>query len=437
MEATRSFTNADDARLISLIQSAKSRLVFAAPGVSTAVGKALAEVVHLLLPRKQVVIILDVDPEICRLGYGTIEGLELVQQALVSHQLRLQSADGLRVGLLISDDQTLIYSPTPLLVEAGSTAPTKPNAIILQPNAAEAIAAACGVGTGADAAAHQEMGLEFVDQKKLNEVKADLKENPPKQFNLARLERVFNYELQFVEFKVEGYRLGRKILPLDAEWLGLSDRELKNRFHNTFRLFDDDSPLTVTIPALDENGNAVKDKTEKLSEKTLTDQSNALRKELIPLGAYGSVILKRKRADFEKHVAVFRKRVDAYRDKINTLVDKEIAEVKKKLVDDLTPGLVQKPPKSWLDHTFDGKLDEERIKQLLGEGIDRALVQIRKDFSPAVTLVFKDVTYTTIVHDPEFRKKLEAHFGVEDVKRLFREWDSARGDDPGAAAVKG
>ncbi len=425
MESPRSFTNADDQRLIALIQSARQRLVVAAPGISTPVGKALAQVIDSLLAPSQLVVILDVDPEVCRLGFGTIEGLEAVQRALAARQLQLQSADGLRIGLLISDDQTLIYSPTPLLIEAGSTAPTKPNAILLQPDAAEALVSACGAGAGGDAA-QQEMGLEFVNQQRLNAVKADLKDNPPKQFNLARLERVFNYELQFVEFKVEGYRLGRKILPLDAEWLGLSDRELKDRFRNTFRLFDNDAPLIVELPLHDAQGQPVKNKTEKVSEKTLTDDANSLRKDLIPLGSYGSVILKRKRPDFEKRVEAFRLRVEAYRDKIHELIDQEIAEVRGKLVDDLTPGLVQKPPKAWLDRTLDGKLDEKRIRNLLSDGVDHALTQIRKEFSPVVSLVFKDVTYTTIVHDPDFRKKLEAHFGSDDVKRLFHEWESAR-----------
>lgn len=428
MNSPRSFTNADDERLISLINTARNRLVFAAPGISLSVGKALAQVIDSLVAPKQLVVILDVDPEVCRLGYGTIEGLEIVQRALENRQLRLQSAEGLRVGLLISDDQTLIYSPTPLLIEAGSTAPTKPNAIMLQANT-EVIAAACGAS--GENAAEQELGLEFVDIKKLNEVKADLQENPPKQFNLARLERVFSYDLQFVEFKVEDYRLGTKTLPLDAEWLGLSDRELKDRFHNNFRLFDQKEPLTATIPAIDAEGKIIKDKTEKISEKILSDHASELRKELIPLGAYGSAILKRKATEFEKRVSIFRKRVDAYREKINEMIDDEIATIRRKLIDDLTPGLVQRPPKAWLDRTINGQIDEKRIRELLGEGVDRALAQVRRDFDPVVTLVFKNVTYDTIVKDPEFRKKLEAHFTPEDVKRLFREWDSARGSNAG------
>ncbi len=39
-----------------------------------------------------------------------------------------------------------------------------------------------------------------------------------------------------------------------AEWLGLSDRELKNRFRNTFRFFDNDAPLIVELPLHDAQG---------------------------------------------------------------------------------------------------------------------------------------------------------------------------------------
>ena len=172
--AGEELTYGADDRLITMVRAARTRLVFATPGVSVVLGKALAEVINSPDAPKQLSVVLDVDAEVCRLGYGTIEGLEAVQRALQSRKRGLQSANGLRIGLLISDDQTLIFSPTPLLIEAGSTAPAKPSAILLQPNPADSLAAACG---GSDHSEANEVGLDFVSETRLAEVKADLKES--------------------------------------------------------------------------------------------------------------------------------------------------------------------------------------------------------------------------------------------------------------------
>src|SRR5207249_4349523 len=77
-------------------------------------------------------VILDVDSEICRLGYGTMAGLKALQLAAAEAKTLVCHQPGVRVGVLICDDATLIYSPTPLLIEAGSTQPDQPNGVQLQ-----------------------------------------------------------------------------------------------------------------------------------------------------------------------------------------------------------------------------------------------------------------------------------------------------------------
>ncbi len=54
--------------------------------------------------------------------------------------LRCQS--GVRIGLVISDDTTLVYSPVPQLIEAGSNSVEKPNAIMFSGAATERLATA-------------------------------------------------------------------------------------------------------------------------------------------------------------------------------------------------------------------------------------------------------------------------------------------------------
>lgn len=73
------FCAVDDATLIGLIQEARKRIVFIAPGVhasvATALGQRFTEIDGL-----DVTVVLDPDEEVCRNGYGDIKGLELVHE---------------------------------------------------------------------------------------------------------------------------------------------------------------------------------------------------------------------------------------------------------------------------------------------------------------------------------------------------------------------
>ncbi len=127
------FTSVDDAVLKSNIERARRRLVFIAPGVRGPVADALVNAMAVV-PKEAIHFVLDVDPEVCRLGYGDKDyrAMETLQAAAAHHGLTINHHPGIRIGLLIVDDTTLIYSPTPLLIEAESKQPEKPNAIVLQ-----------------------------------------------------------------------------------------------------------------------------------------------------------------------------------------------------------------------------------------------------------------------------------------------------------------
>ena len=78
MPEERTFTVATDEALANLIQQARQRIVFIAPGISEAVAKALGA----RLKEEgdlSITAILDADPEVCRLGLGSLEGLTLLK----------------------------------------------------------------------------------------------------------------------------------------------------------------------------------------------------------------------------------------------------------------------------------------------------------------------------------------------------------------------
>ena len=109
----------------------------------------------------------------------------------------------LRIGVIVTDESTSIYSPTPLLIEAGGLPGEKPNAIrldtpILSPEG--------GVIPHLANINVEPKPLTDTDVQKTSE---DLKANPPMKFDVARKARVFNARIDFVEFELRGVLISR------------------------------------------------------------------------------------------------------------------------------------------------------------------------------------------------------------------------------------
>jgi hypothetical protein len=97
---------------------------------------------------------LDHDPEVYRLGFGTEAALDRLRSAAEQNLFDLRVQYGVRIGVVIADDLTMIFAPVPLLIEAGSTSVEKPNAIIFSRGEADRLAEAAGAGP-ADTAANR------------------------------------------------------------------------------------------------------------------------------------------------------------------------------------------------------------------------------------------------------------------------------------------
>jgi hypothetical protein len=432
MTTERTFTNADDERLSALVTAAEDVLIYVAPGVSDALSEALAAAIQRPNRPRRLSIVMDVDPEVCRLGFGTFNGLKKVKAALTGCGLELKQQRGLRIGLLIADSTFLCFSPTPLLIEAKSDVPEKPNAILLEvPGAAEKIQ--CAVADADPSAlppSDVSIGRDSVNESELLATEKDLIENPPKQFDLARIERVFSYALQFVEFKVLNYMLSSKNVHLEPEWLGLDDRELTRRITNQFKLFDRKEAFTIKIPSIDDEGKVIRGGngrilSEKITERDITRMARRLREFLVPVGDYGNVIAKKRVSDFEQEVEVFRKKVAFYKRGTNREISKKVEDIKKRLIQELAPGLLETPPRLWLRSTLDGKLTSDQINKRLSDALDGVFKGIGDSFDPKVLIVYKDVTYTTI-QDPGFKAKLEKFYGKDSITKLLDEYNAAR-----------
>jgi hypothetical protein len=157
----RTFTSVNDEVLIQAMKAARRKLVYVAPGITARVAQALVQQCkeHNTVSG---IVILDIDPEVYRLGYGEIAGLEQLQQCADNSGFVVRHQPGVRIGLLISDENILIYSPTPLLIEAGSQQPEKPNAIVLKDISLAQIECACG-SADASLQASSEIGITPVE----------------------------------------------------------------------------------------------------------------------------------------------------------------------------------------------------------------------------------------------------------------------------------
>lgn len=422
---SRTFTSVDDEVLTRHIAQAQQRLVFIAPGLRMGVAAAIVKAMAVL-PPDAIHLVLDVDGEVCRLGYADADlaGLEYLRQAATQHGLTINNHPGIRIGLLISDDATLIYSPTPQLIEAGSKQPDKPNGIFLQNELPRQLADACAVGQ--DRHATLEVGRDPIDSRKVQEVKRDLQARPPKEFNVARVERVFNSMLHYVEFRIEDYKLTSRSLLLSPELFGVRNAEVISRLTNRYHLFSEIDALTVEIPGIGPDGQpdpaAPK---EKFGPLSIDSERNRIKKRfIIQAGKFGLLILRRHVGEFEKAIGVLEAKIAAYREAVRALLRKRTDEIVAELLNALADQLRKEPPDHWRSRFLGKELSSSDVRRLFEADVQNELDRVRTDFEPKVFKAYKDVTYETF-KAPEFRQILDENFGTDAINRVFSEHDAA------------
>lgn len=438
MEEAKTFQAVNDDVLVDLIDQVHERLVFIAPGVRKKVAEAICGAVERLGDAGNVSVILDVSEEVCRMGFGDIEGLRILQQ----NQLicgRLSAQEGVRIGVLITDEDTLIYTPTALLLEAepevskfqphfgGSTGEenhpvVKPNGILLKNHVPQNLSNACSADGNF---AKREIGLEEVETRRVDAINDAIKRNPPKPFDIQRKERVFSSELCYMDLEFTGYRIATRKLELPPD-LFVTDNDTRRRLAAKFQVFDKDKlPKDVKYEYTDQSGQRQE---ELLSIDYIDQQIRDLRDEfLIPTGKFGTVMLRSRKADFDAAVDHVLKILDFYKEQIAQNVKNIAEESCKRLSDEVSDKMIKSPPLKWRNRLSVAKSADEK-KRVIGElltahfkkEIDAAIAE----FNPKMRKVEKGISYETF-NDPEFTKKIEKALGADWRKRFFEEHDSA------------
>lgn len=418
------FTHVDDKVLVGSIEKAQKRLVFIAPGLHAPVADALARAMGRL-PSGGVHIVLDVDAEVCRLGYGDADfkGVETVQAAARAHGLTINHHPGVRIGLLIADEATLVYSPVPRLIEAGSHQSDKPNGILLESQIPDVLAEACGIGP--DGAATLAIGQDPMEETRIDAVKEDLAASPPKQFDLARIERVFNSKLHYVEWEIRDYKLASRSVMIRPELFGLRHADVVRRTTSRYHLFAKTDSLDVKIPEFDEHGGEIEGRSETFGPQSIDLERRRITKRfLFSGGDFGVLILRRDVQEFESQLNRLKKQIAAYQCAIKEILVKKCEEIVAELLNALKSSLQSNPPEHWRSRFMGDKITEEDVGRLFMEDIRREVERTQAEFKPRMFHAYKDVTYRTF-QDDNFRKLLEERFGKDKVDQIFSEHDAA------------
>lgn len=408
------FQEVNDALLIQLISKARQRIVFVAPGVhqpvAEALGKRLCEIDQL-----QVTVVIDPDEDVCRIGYGDAKGLELLSGYAERQGFALMAQPGLRVGVLLVDEVTLVWSPTPRSVEPApsggattSTMTSAPNGLLLGTNPGEQLAYAVSAAGTDTLPLDAEIGTKTVTKDCVKRTLEALEKNPPIPVDLACITRVFSTKLQFAEFSVRGAKFSKRELKVSSDYINADIQgELKGLVDSRLRAFGDFRDEEVEVPAFsngievfDQNGKRLK---EKVSEASLQRQRNELeRRYLFNVPGFGRLIAKDDKQELERLVAAYRAQLEAYSEAIRQRLDEQAARI----IDEAAKLIADRAARSGT------QLDENQLRESIQKSLDRT-----KDEVPEVKLVFKDVTYEQ-TKNPEFRAKVDKALPASKRKQL-------------------
>lgn len=432
------FTRINEATLVETVQRCRARLVYIAPGLTEAIAVALGEVLSRS-PTPAVTVIVDIDPEVCRLGYGTVEGLQALQRLVDTHHIGIRYQAGLRVGVLICDDDLLVYAPTPLLIETGSDRDDQPNAIVLGQRPLDQVLQACAAEGPSQSdmplPSEAEIGSLPATPAMLAESLEDLKRLPPKPYDVSRAERVFNSKLQYVDFEVTGYRLSSRRVPIPNDLLVGEDETLEKRLRNTFTLLGGKSALQVEIADHDPRTNEVvkladgKSRMIQYSEQRLEEERKKIYDDFLTnIPGYGWLIMRARRTAFDQRVAWFKTRVELFKavveEKLSASVEASVGELAKVLL----PALRERMPNRLLKFITVTNPQDDDFLRVLEADLRRAFGTRDGFFDPQIKVLYKDLTYETI-KEARFRELLDAALrnggGEDAITKLFQEYDAA------------
>ena len=398
-----------DDEVAKIIRTAQRRAVYAAPGLTDTVAGALIEV-RKRLDRNQVRIVVDGSANALRLGYGQVDSMTM----LMDHDVDVRVEPGLRMSLLVVDDVAIVFMLPAMLVEDANM-PRGPNALILPRDQVENILGTVAPNLSAGVASlpnspaeHPQIGKSPMTEIQVKAVEAELVNNPPQRFDLARTLNVFNAYVEFIELRLTGLQITRHTVKLPQDLiLALRDEATSKRLRTSFNLLDGKSKVG-------QDAEAVEIRVRKLRDRFVR-----------PIGDIGAITLRSKRNDVETLIVSIRADIDKFRESVVDRLTKEIASSRAKLVEGLTPAMKKKPPQDLLDQ-ITGKVTTEHITLYLSKRLEEVFPTAEGLVGDMkLECVRKGVTYETLA-SVDFQKKVREAFPFEDWDKPFSEFTAAK-----------
>lgn len=410
------FASLDSKKIADMIQKAHKSVCYAAPSIQIEPAEAMAEV-SKKLGKDMVTLCVDFDERVMRMGYGDMSALRLLREAGIV----INNVPGLRMAVIIVDEEGFVFTPTALYLEAENGNKTALNAMRLnRSQAAEALARlshgtkiiAEAMATSPEEREHivalpVEVDAVPVTFEKFDEVDVRLKEAPPVKFDVARQVRVFEPYFQYVELSLTGAAIQRNRLtiPPSIQALGIQE-DMASRLHTTFELIENNSQL---------------------SSKKLEKELNEIRKNFTPaLGnGHGRVALKAAKPHLEKRLDAFRKTLENHQKTIKEDLEKHIEDALRQIVDYYAPFVMKNPPDYILGRLIPGLSEEELIKKWIRQELDRICPKAESLIQKMqLDVRYKDVTFETL-NQEDFLKSIKSAFPDVDWDKAYHEFQAA------------
>lgn len=389
MSYNGSFTAATEEYIVSKIRKAKYRVAFVGSGFSAKIAKEIACKADIVEN-----IIFDNDTDVYKIGYGNAESLNILKNA----EIPLKEAHNVRINVFAFDDEALIYSPTPEIIE-NPNRDSYPNGIIVKYTAISGVfdvfetkaqqfqkqkgLKMCKKDYEGDADSSKLVVTELTN-KSINETLQFVSKNPPK-LDLHRTLNAYNAKIKFIEIQLSGFNIKQHKVKIPSELLVIAkdNATVQNQLSATYSLFNTFNEENELIKATTNIQSLVK----KLRDKYTLN-----------LPGYGTMCLVSKITDIEKDIQDIQLQIEKSKAKIYSKINSEIEKSKKALSKALTPLVQKNPPEILRDNLFDSKrVTVKMAKMFVDDQLDQAFItgeNYLQDMKLEVR--YKDLTLETL-----------------------------------------
>ncbi|MCX7347877.1 MAG: hypothetical protein NTU78_19530, partial [Alphaproteobacteria bacterium] len=401
---SRVFTTATDDVIIDMIRSARNRLAVIGPGVTTPVAEAIAARMSDLSVLS-LTVILDADPEVYRMGYGDTEALKIIREASKAALFDLREQPGIRIGVIISDERTMVYAPVSRNVEVGPIPGERPNAIALTGPVTDAFAVATGSALQPEQAGHaggseiqQEIGHQALAPKKVEAMEANLNANPPRPFDLTRRLTVFVTEVQFVDLRLTNALLSSREVRLPPHFLKFNDARLRQDVKSTLKI-----PINLSEKLEVGFTSHLGEEKLKVSEADLKGLRDLIEQRYFyEWKGRGKVILRKDKEPFKKDLNRLLKLTEAYQASLKSQFEQKKADFRENVVKEFLEFWKSEPPEYL---RLSGTTSERNCREDIENAADIMFGKAVTLGTPEAKIIYKDISIEDLKDEPLMRSR--------------------------------